>query len=179
MFPQFYSLAIVWIKFHNLVLDELTKLYPQLPVDVKFYEARRFIIAVYQNILYSEVLPLIISPKLVAKYRLTSQKPCYNPDIDPSVLAEFAASAGRYMHTFIQNNYTVNFKNGTTQDILLRHLNNESLGYHELTGVITGLFGRAWNYFDIAHEVRKNEFLMKIENLSNSNHSSAIKLFIQ
>lgn len=157
MFPQFFALAVVWAKFHNIVVGELTRLYPNLSTDVKFYEARRFLVATYQNILYAEVLPLIISPKSMARYRLLSRQPCFDPAIDPSVTAEFATSAGRFMHTFIHNNYTVNFHNGTSRDILLRHLNDEALGFRELTGVITGLLGRQWNSQDIAHEVDSRE----------------------
>jgi Animal haem peroxidase len=166
MFSQFFSLVVVWVKFHNIIVNELTRLYPELPVDVKFYEARRFLISVYQNILYSEVLPVIVSPKVLAKYHLLSQRPCYDPTIDPSVTVEFAASAGRFMHTFIHNNYTVNFKNGTSRDILLRHLDDESLGFTELTGVITGLLGRPWNHFDIAHEVDSQNIRSEIMGLT-------------
>lgn len=154
MFPQFYALAAVWLKFHNIVVNELTRLYPNLPASVKFYEARRFVIAVYQNIFYVEVLPLIVSARSIARYRMTSKKSCYSPNVDPSVTAEFASSAARFLHTFIHNSYIVNLKNGTKADILLRNLNDETLGYTELTGVITGLLDRPWNAFDIANEVR-------------------------
>lgn len=154
MLPQIYALTVVWIRFHNLVVDEFSKLYPHLSADVKFYEARRLVIAVYQHIFYAEVLPLLISAKAMARYRLASKKPCYDPKIDPSVTAEFTASAARYFHTFIQNGYVVNFKNGTKANILLRNFNDEILGYREITGVITGLLERPWNTLDIASEVR-------------------------
>lgn len=154
MLPQIYAVVVVWIKFHNLVVNELTKLYPQLSADVKFYEARRLVIAVYQHIFYSEVLPLLVSAKVIARYRLASKRPCYDPNIDPSVTAEFTASTARYFHTFMQNTYVVNFKNGTVSEILLRNLNDEILGYREINGVITGTLDRPWNFFDIASEVR-------------------------
>lgn len=134
MFPQFYSLVVIWVKFHNIVLDELTRLYPKLPANVKFYEARRFVIAVYQSIFYNEVLPLLLSTKNMEKYELNSKKKCFDANIDPSVTVEFTSSAARFFHTFIQNSYTVNFKNGTKADILLRNLNDESLGFDELAG---------------------------------------------
>jgi hypothetical protein len=153
MFPQIYAIAVVWIRFHNLVIDELSRLHPSLSTEVKFYEARRFVIAVYQQITYFEVLPLLITPRAEAKYRLASKKPCYDSSVDPSVTVEFTASSARFFHTFIQNDYVVNLKNGTTQNILLRNLNDELLGYRENAGVITGLLGRPWNTKDIAHEV--------------------------
>jgi len=150
--PQMNALSIVWIKFHNVVVDELRKLHPSLSNEIIFYEARRFVIAVYQSIFYTEVLPLIVSPKSLARYRLANIKPCYNADVDPSVTAEFVASVGRVFHTFIHNDYIVNFKNGTSSRILLRNLNNESLAYNELNGVISGLLERPWNNDDIANE---------------------------
>ena len=85
-FPQFFALVVVWVKFHNRVVDELTRLYPNLPTNAKFYEARRFVIAVYQNIFYSEVLPLLVSDRNVDKYQLHNKKSCYDPKIDPSVI---------------------------------------------------------------------------------------------
>lgn len=152
-FPQFYAMVIIWINFHNLVVNELTRLYPSLPNDVKFYEARLFLIAFYQKTLYTEVLPVIISPRNMAKFRLNSKKKCYDPKIDPAVTVEFTSSVGRYMHTFIQNSYTVNYKNGSSIDILLRHLTDASLGDREMAGVLTGLMNRTWNTANIASEV--------------------------
>lgn len=154
MLPQIYALAVVWIRFHNLVVDELSTLHPELSDEVLFYEARRFVIAVYQQIFYYDVLPLLVSSKAIAKYRLASRKPCYDANVDPSVTAEFTSSSARFFHTFIQNDYIVNFKNGTSENILLRNLNDELLGYREIAGVISGLVSRPWNTKDIAHEVK-------------------------
>lgn len=175
-FPQLYALAVVWIKFHNFVADELIKLYPDLPANVIFFETRRFVIAVYQRILYSEVLPLFIGSKSLSKYRLMSRKPCYDANIDPSVTAEFTASAARYLHTFVPNDFVVNFKNGTKANILLRHLVDENLGYNELVGVITGLLERQYNTLDIAKEVTKVK-LSKIKFLPTL--LTAIELLVQ
>ena len=154
MLPQIYALIVVWIRFHNLVVDELSRLHPDLPSEEKFYEARRFTIAVYQQIFYFDVLPLLVSPKALAKFRLASKKPCYDANIDPSVTVEFTSSSARFFHTFIQNDYVVDYKNGSTEKILLRNLNDELLGHREITGVITGMLDRPWNMEDIATEVR-------------------------
>lgn len=154
-FPQYYALAVIWIRFHNVVVEELTRLYPSTTASFRFFEARRFVLAVYQNILYAEVLPLIISPRSVARYRILSQKPCFDPNVDPSVMVEFTASASRYLHTFMQNGYVVNFTDSGPEEILLRNLRDDSLGYTELAGVITGLTQRPWNTEDIAEEVEK------------------------
>lgn len=155
-FPQYFAIAVVWIRFHNVVVDELERLHPNLSPSVKFHEARRFVIAVYQNILYAEVIPLIVSGRSIERYRLESRKPCYDPNIDPSVTAEFTASAFRYLHTYMQNGYVVNHKNDEAEVIALRNLTDETLALRELAGVITGLTDRPWNTLDIAEEVGSN-----------------------
>lgn len=85
-FPQFFALVVVWVKFHNLAVNELSRLYPDLPANNKFYEARRFVIATYQKVFYSEVLPLLVSARNFEKYELHSKKQCFDPHIDPSVI---------------------------------------------------------------------------------------------
>lgn len=158
MVPQFFALVAVWVRFHNVVIDEFNRLYPGddlLPPDVRFHEARRFVIAVYQNIFYTEALPFLVSARSISRYRLTSKKYCYDPKVDPSVTVEFTSSSARYFHTFLQNGYIVNFKNGTKANILLRNLNDASLGFQELAGVLSGLMERPWNTLDIASEVNQ------------------------
>lgn len=152
--PQFYALIMVWIKFHNRVFDEISTLHPELSNEVKFYETRRFVIAVYQNVLFTEVLPLLVSERSIAKYKLSSQKPCYKSSVDPSVTAEFTSSVARFFHNFLQNGYVVNFKNGTSAEILLRNSGDENLKFNEFTGVLTGLLDRTWNLKDISDEVK-------------------------
>lgn len=152
MFPQFYSLIIIWIRFHNRVIDELTRLHPLLPNDIRFYEARRFVVAAYQSVMYSEALPLIISSRAIAKYRLLSKTPSYNPEADPSVTAEFVAASARFLHTYIHNGYKINFSNGRSEVVLLRNLNEDAIGFTELNGVVSGLLDRPWNTNDIADE---------------------------
>lgn len=176
MLPQFYALAVVWIRFHNLIVDELSLLHPKLSNEVKFYEARRFVIAVYQRILYFEVLPLLITSRAQAKYKLNSKKSCYDPSIDPSVTAEFTSSSARFFHNFIHNDYIVNFKNGTTSKILLRNFDDAILGYRETAGVITGLVDRLWNTDDIAHEVR-GRFEEVYRKINDKSQLEILKMF--
>lgn len=154
MFPQLYALSIVWIKFHNLVVDEIKKHHQDLKPEDLFFEARRFVLAVYQNVIYNEALLMLLSSRSYEKLQDTEGVSCYDPNLDPSVSVEFTASAGRFYHTNIQNGYIISFKNGTKSEILLRDLNDESIGFDELSGVITGGLDRAWNSMDIAKEVK-------------------------
>lgn len=154
MFPQLYAFTIVWIKFHNLVADELKKHHQELEPEALFFETRRFVIAVYQNIIYNEMLLMLLSSRGYGQLQDAEDISCYDPNLDPSVSVEFTASAGRFLHTNIQNGYIVNFANGSTVEFLLRDLNDENLGHDELPGVITGAAQRVWNNHDIAAEVK-------------------------
>lgn len=173
-FPHFAALAIVYIKFHNRVFDEFDRLYPELQTNVKFYETRRFVVAVYQATLLTEVLPLIVSDRSEDLYRLMDSKRCYSSKISPEVPVEMEASVARYFHTFIHDSYMINFKNGTSAKLRLRDL-HEDLAFQEHTGVITGTFDRVWNIQKISHQVRE---ILGLK-LFNFHYSSGVQLHVQ
>lgn len=151
--PHLAAIAIVFMKFHNVVVDELSRLYPTLSAEIKFYEARRFVINLYQSIIYNELLPIFLSTNAMTDYNLSGKEKCYDPEIDPSVTVEFVASAARYMNIYIQNGYFVNLRNGTRVYYKLRDLNID-WAFDEFGGVLIGLLDTPWNSADIAEEVR-------------------------
>lgn len=150
--PQLYAIALVWIKFHNEVFFQMQQLHPQLSQHVLFYESRRFVIAIYQNIWYNEVLPLVLSIESITQYKLASTRSCYDPTIEPTVSIEFS-SAARHFHKFIHNNYKIFFQNGTDAEIPLVNLYNNMIGYDEFQGIIRGLLDRPWNTDKTASQV--------------------------
>lgn len=153
MLPQLYSIVVVWINFHNLIADNLRLIHPNLHNETIFYEARRFVIAVYQSVWFNEVLPLILSSKTLLEHEIISSKSCYDPSIDPSVSSEFVASAARYFHNFIHDEYKVHFKNGSSEQIQLRKLfyfNTEDV---DLMGVIAELLNTPWNTASVGSEM--------------------------
>lgn len=152
MLPQLYSIMVIWIKFHNFVVDELDKIY-NLDAATLFYEARRFLIAFYQSIWFNEVLPLVLSPQAISDFKLVSTKPCYDPQVDPSVSSEFVASAGRYFHTFIQDFYEIQSENGTKSKIPLRNLFYHNVDDENFMGVLESLFTSPWNTENIGNDI--------------------------
>lgn len=154
MFPQLFAISKVFLKFHNLVFNELYHLHPDLENRTIFYEARRFVIALYQHVVYFEVLPTILSEEVIQAYSLESEEACFKPSIDPSVTSEFVSSAFRYFHTFVQNGYSVKEKNNQTTFYKLRDLSyNVSLAFSNECGLFKGLLETPWNSIDIAEEV--------------------------
>jgi hypothetical protein len=152
MLPQLYSIITIFIKFHNFVVEKLSEIY-KLDVSTLFYEARRFVIAIYQSIWFNEVLPLILSPATIAEFKLVSSKPCYEPQIDPSISSEFVASAGRYFHTFIQDFYEIQFENGEISKVPLRKLFYHNVDELNLIGTLKSLFVTPWNTEDIGNDI--------------------------
>lgn len=70
-----------------------------------FQEARRIVAALVQHITYNEWLPIALGRTVMQQHGLLLQQSghCtgYDPDLNPSILNEFGASAFRW-HTLIQ-----------------------------------------------------------------------------
>lgn len=152
MLPQLYAIVEIWIRFHNFVVEKFRKIH-NLDTVTLFYEARRFLIALYQKIWYKDVLTLILTPKTVENFEIISFKNCYDPKIDPSITSEFVTSAGRYFHTFIQDFYEIEFENGENSKIPLRKLFYHNLDEMNFIGIIKNLFNSSWNTETIGNDI--------------------------
>lgn len=159
MIPQLYAIAVVWIKFHNAIIQQLREIYPEMPNEVLFYETRRVVIAVYQSIWMREVVPLIVSSESIARFKLDDEREsCFDSQIDATVSAEFVTAVGRYFHKFIQNNYTVKSKSGSASIIQLRDLYyNPINAYDEFESIINGLLDVPYNTDEITDYLFANE----------------------
>lgn len=153
MLPQLYSIALTWLKFHNLIVDELKRIHTNLDDSAIFYESRRFVIAVYQGIWFNEVLPLILSPKTLVEYQLISSKSCYSNEIDPSILSEFVASTGRFFHNFIHDKYKIHFNDGSIKEIKLRDLLYSNVDEIHPLNLISEMLKTPWNTGKIGNEI--------------------------
>lgn len=149
-----FAITKVFLKFHNVVFRELYRLYPDVDNSTIFYESRRFVIALYQHVIYFEVLPTILSEDIIEEYDLLKTKSCYDSTVDPSVTAEFVSSAFRHFHTYVQNGYYVKDKFNKTTYFKLRDLSyNVTLAFSDECGLFKGLLETPWNSLDIAEEV--------------------------
>ena len=71
-----------------------------------FQEARRYVIAELQNIVYNEFLPTVLGGSLIHNYKLkleNDETTFYNDTVNPSISNEFATFAFRFGHTLIPN----------------------------------------------------------------------------
>ncbi|KAL4224794.1 hypothetical protein ACF0H5_015490 [Mactra antiquata] len=101
--PGLTSMHTLYVREHNRIADGLASVNPHLTDETLFEEARKINIAIWQHVVYSEYLPLLLSDKTLTKYKLkvksTGFQDFYDKTLDPSVSNAFAVAAFRYGHT--------------------------------------------------------------------------------
>jgi len=104
------SVHNVWFRNHNRLAKGLRRVNPHWTDETLYQEARRINIAIYQNIIYKEWLPLIVGDVLVKEFKLAiTQRQYffgYNESVNPSLAAEFAGAAYRFGHSLITGFYS-------------------------------------------------------------------------
>ncbi len=99
------SIHTVWLREHNQIARRLAEMNPCWQDERVFQEARRIVIAEFQNIVFGEFLPALLGEDLSNLYSLLPKKhgffPGYDEDVYPQIINEFAAAAFRYGHTLV------------------------------------------------------------------------------
>jgi hypothetical protein len=95
--PGLLSFHTLWAREHNRWATRISNDNPTMSDETIFQAARRRTIAVYQNILMYEWLPLIVG-KQYWKTHVGEYKG-YNSSVDPRISNEFATCAFRFGHT--------------------------------------------------------------------------------
>merc|ERR1719342_748256 len=97
----------LFVNEHNRIAREIKKLDKNLDDEEIYQQARRFVIAELQNIVYNEFLPVILGEKFVKEHNLilpsTESTSTYEDTINPSLSNEFATFAFRFGHTLVPN----------------------------------------------------------------------------
>lgn len=102
----------IFLRNHNRLANRLAKINIHWGDHRLFHEARRINIAIYQKILYEEWLSIFLGKNYCKKHGLNCD--CnslfcdhHSYDINASTLNEFATSAFRYMHSFINSEFEI------------------------------------------------------------------------
>ena len=64
------AIHTVFHRYHNVLEDALYALHPDWKGEELFQEARHINIAIWQNIVYAEYLPVVVGPEAMRKYDL-------------------------------------------------------------------------------------------------------------
>jgi hypothetical protein len=101
------GLQAAFIKFHNHVVDLVTKQNPRDDADEIFSKARRVVTWHYQWIIVNEFLPLLIGQTRVN--RLLERGPRFFRTSVPFIPVEFQGAAYRMGHSMVRPSYRANF----------------------------------------------------------------------
>ena len=91
------TMHTVWLREHNLQVDNLKALHPDWSNDELFDAARVIVEAEYQNVVYSEYLPLLLGEDNIPGYG------GYDPMVNAGIAHEFASAAYRLGHSQISS----------------------------------------------------------------------------
>lgn len=106
--------GIIWFRYHNYLASKLHKEHPSWSDEELFQNARKRVIAIFQNIAFYEWLPAYLGIP-VTSY------PGYQKYVDPGISAEFEAAAVRFGLTLAppgvyKRNRTCHYKSAENND---------------------------------------------------------------
>ncbi|KAL0881333.1 hypothetical protein ABMA27_001214 [Loxostege sticticalis] len=110
---QIISLTVLhtlWTREHNRMARALARLNPGWDEDRLFMEARRITQAEFQNIIYTEWLPLLLGPQALQAFALIPSpgySSSYDPHVNPSLTAEFSTAAMRFGHSVVDGKFMI------------------------------------------------------------------------
>ncbi|KAK7576086.1 hypothetical protein V9T40_012372 [Parthenolecanium corni] len=123
--PELLICNVIFLKLHNLIARHLQSINPHWDDERLFKVARRISIALYQHVITSEYIPVLIGPRTAALYKLLPATSGYirgyDTNLNPQTLVSYAAGAGRGGHSNIVG--TMNYKgpDEENESYLLRH----------------------------------------------------------
>ncbi|KAG9341887.1 hypothetical protein JZ751_018204, partial [Albula glossodonta] len=102
--------GIIWFRYHNYLASKLLEQHPLWSDEELFQNARKRVIATFQNIVFYEWLPGYLGNKTVPPY------PGYQKYVDPGISPEFQSAAMRFGSTAVppgvyMRNRTCHYRN--------------------------------------------------------------------
>lgn len=106
--PLLTAVHTIFLRYHNMVAEFLSSSATDFGEEIIFQEVRKFVIAVYQVVIYKEFLPALLGhldteeskrvPHLPHRLELIGKGyfAGYDDSKDPHVFNEYAAAAFRY-----------------------------------------------------------------------------------
>lgn len=102
------SIQVLFMREHNRVAAELTRINPHWNDERLFQESRKILIAMYQHIIYNEYVPIVVGWNTATQFDLLPLSAGrfhqgYDPNVNPSTSNEFSTAAFRFGHTLVRN----------------------------------------------------------------------------
>ena len=102
------SMHTVWLREHNTQVDRLKELHAEWSQQELFDAARVIVEAEYQNVVYTEYLPLLLGAENIPDYQ------GYDASVNAGIAHEFATAAYRLGHSQISSTIHRTNEDGTT-----------------------------------------------------------------
>jgi len=107
---------LLFVREHNRLTDELSKINPHWNDETLYQEARRIVAAINQHITITEFLPLTLGTNGLKKYGLDTKSSGYfhgyNKEVNPGMTSGFISAAGRIGHSQLPSNIERRNKEG-------------------------------------------------------------------
>jgi hypothetical protein len=152
------TVHIIFCNFYDDVVFTLQTKYNITDGTLRYQIARRFTVAVYQYITYSQILATFIGfdhPLI-----LENGTDTYNPAVTPSTSVEYDSAIGRAPHLFIVDEFYPTSLNFTPYDPVstLFVIGNVNYAYTHLQEIICGMMFTEWKVSGISKVVRDQLF---------------------
>jgi peroxidase len=95
--PELTALTTLFMREHNYWVATLKASHPGWTGDQLYNMAKAITTAEYQNIIYTEYLPVLLGPNAVGPYQ------GYNPNVNAQVTQEFSTAAFRMGHSQVSD----------------------------------------------------------------------------
>jgi peroxidase len=147
--PEIAMVTMLFMREHNYWVAELKRLHPDWTGNQFYQMARAITTAEYQNIIYTEFLPLLIGPVLGPYLG-------YDPRVNAQVTQEFSTAAFRVGHTQVSETQSGRDNDGNityTQSLAQAFFNmpEETLanGVNALMRNVTAEFSQATDVYTV------------------------------
>ena len=117
--PGIWVLHTLWIREHNRMADQLKIQNPSWNDSQLFHRARQFTIALYQNIVFNEWLPIFLN-----RSNPLEPYPGYSDSIHPQIINVFSTVAMRFGHTLVPPGFKKRNVNSCTEQPPIRLCNS-------------------------------------------------------
>uniref|UniRef100_A0A0K0E5C7 peroxidase n=1 Tax=Strongyloides stercoralis TaxID=6248 RepID=A0A0K0E5C7_STRER len=157
--PALTVLHNIMLREHNRIARILGKINYFWDDEKIFQETRKIIGAIFQHIVYSEYLPILIGKSNIEKFNLFPQNKGYfkgyDDTCDASISHPFATAAFRFGHTLVRSNFKRldTYYRQFSDDLLLKdNFDNAEPAYNATSGgidtILVGLLGAPSMEFD-------------------------------